>query len=206
MCSVNILWWNATKIAYCIFVLYSELLHSLSVHPLHRSDIIICIFVTLSSFEPNQIYVLSQRMRCLKCILTGKKLFSEILIFISWWVLRYSFRTLLSECDFEWNRHLRYLLAQHLCPIRLSYSPPTYYLTPKSQLQIYWRNKDILCVCVFLSLDRAFWYSHSSFTNRCTFIKTLITIYIKIRWLLRVSVYDHHQGACNWAWLSLYWY
>ena len=47
---------------------------------------------------------------------------------------------------------------------------------------------------------------HGSFTNRCTFIKTLITIYFKIRWLLHVSVYDHHQGACNWAWLKLYWY
>ena len=32
----------------------------------------------------------------------------------------------------------------------------------------------------FLSLHRAFWYSHSSFTNKCTFIKTLITIYIKL--------------------------
>ena len=21
-------------------------------------------------------------------------------------------------------------------------------------------------------------------------------------WLLHVSVYDHHQGACNWAWLN----
>jgi len=31
-------------------------------------------------------------------------------------------------------------------------------------------------------------YPHSSFTNRCTFIKILITIYIKIRWLLHVSV------------------
>ena len=60
--------------------------------------------------------------------------------------------------------------------------------------------------CQFLSLQRAFWYTHSSFTNRCTFIKTLITIYIKIRWLLHVSVYDHHQGAYNWAWLKLYWY
>jgi len=40
-------------------------------------------------------------------------------------------------------------------------------------------------------------YPHSSFTNRCTYIKTLIKIYIKIRWLLHVSVYDHHQGACN---------
>jgi len=39
------------------------------------------VFVILSSFEPNQIYVLPQRMRCLKCILTGKKLFSEILLF-----------------------------------------------------------------------------------------------------------------------------
>jgi len=29
------------------------------------------------------------------------------------------------------------------------------------------------CACFFLSLHRAFWYSHSSFTNRCTFIKTL---------------------------------
>jgi len=48
--------------------------------------------------------------------------------------------------------------------------------------------------------------SHSSFTNRCTFIKTLITIYIKIRWLLHISVYDHHQGTCNWDWLKLYWY
>ena len=59
---------------------------------------------------------------------------------------------------------------------------------------------------IFLSLRRAFWYSHSSFTNRCTFVKTLIKIYIKFRWLLHVSVYDHHQGACNWAWLKLYWY
>jgi len=41
----------------------------------------------------------------------------------------------------------------------------------------------------------------TQFTNRCTFIKTPITNYIKIRWLLHVSVYDHHQGACNWAWL-----
>ena len=37
-------------------------------------------------------------------------------------------------------------------------------------------------------------------------LKLLITIYIKIRWLLHVSVYDHHQGACNWALLKLYWY
>jgi hypothetical protein len=49
-------------------------------------------------------------------------------------------------------------------------------------------------------------YSHSSFTNRCTFIKTLIKIYIKVMWLLHVLVYDHHQGACDWAWLKLYWY
>ena len=39
--------------------------------------------------------------------------------------------------------------------------------------------------------------SYSSFINRCTYIRTLIKIYIKIRWLLHVSVYDHHQGACN---------
>jgi len=58
----------------------------------------------------------------------------------------------------------------------------------------------------FLSLHRAVWYSHSSFTNRCTFIKTLIKIYIKIRWLLHVPVYDYHQGAFNCAWLKLYWF
>jgi len=28
-------------------------------------------------------------------------------------------------------------------------------------------------------------------------IKTLIKIYIKVKWLLHVSVYDHHQGACT---------
>ena len=31
-----------------------------------------------------------------------------------------------------------------------------------------------------LSLHRTFWYSHSSFTNRCTFINTLIKIYIEL--------------------------
>ena len=35
--------------------------------------------------------------------------------------------------------------------------------------------------------------------------KTLIRIYVKVRWLLHVSVCDHHQGACSWAWLKLYW-
>ena len=49
-------------------------------------------------------------------------------------------------------------------------------------------------------------WTHSSFTKWCAFIRTLIKIYIKIRWLLHVSVYDHHQGACNWAWLKLCWY
>ena len=38
---------------------------------------------------------------------------------------------------------------------------------------------------------------YSSFTNKYTFIKTLIRIYIEVMWLLHVSVYDHHQGACN---------
>ena len=66
----------------------------------------------------------------------------------------------------------------------------------------YWTSDIIF----FLLLHRTFWYSYSSFTNRCTFIKILITIYIKIRWLLHFSVYDHHQGSCNWAWLMLYWY
>ena len=37
----------------------------------------------------------------------------------------------------------------------------------------------------FLSLYRAFWYSHSSFTNRCTFIKTLIKIYINGSYMFR---------------------
>ena len=46
--------------------------------------------------------------------------------------------------------------------------------------------------------------SYSSFTNKCTFIEILIKIYIKVTWLLHVSVYDHHQGACNCALLKLY--
>jgi len=50
---------------------------------------------------------------------------------------------------------------------------------------------------IFFLNSKLVYYSYSSFTNRCTFIKTLITLYIKIRWLLHVSVYDHHQGACN---------
>jgi len=29
---------------------------------------------------------------------------------------------------------------------------------------------------LFLSLHRAFWYSHSSFTNRCTFIRLQFTL------------------------------
>jgi len=38
---------------------------------------------------------------------------------------------------------------------------------------------------------------HTQFIHQQMHIfKTLITIYIKIRWLLHVSVYDHHQGAC----------
>jgi len=47
-------------------------------------------------------------------------------------------------------------------------------------------------------------YSHSSFINRCTFIRTLIKFYIKIRWLLHVLVCDHHLGACISAWPNLY--
>jgi len=38
-------------------------------------------------------------------------------------------------------------------------------------------------------------------TTDALFIKTLTKIYIKIRWLLHVSVFDHHQRACSWAWL-----
>jgi len=42
-----------------------------------------------------------------------------------------------------------------------------------------------------------------TFTNRCTYLLVLEStkIYIKIctRMLLHVSVYDHHQGACIWA-------
>ena len=78
-----------------------------------------------------------------------------------------------------------------------------------SIFKLYFRNVvyfRLMTLNFLSSSHRTFWYSHSSFTNRCTFIKTLITIYIKVRWLLHVSVYDHHQGACNWAWLKLYWY
>jgi len=43
---------------------------------------------------------------------------------------------------------------------------------------------------LYLFLHRNKKKVQSSFTNRHTFIKTLITNYIKIRWLLHVSVYD----------------
>ena len=46
-----------------------------------------------------------------------------------------------------------------------------------------------------LKMLKIYLYLHSSFTNRRTFIRTLNGTYIKIRWLLHVSVYDHHQGA-----------
>ena len=39
--------------------------------------------------------------------------------------------------------------------------------------------------------------TYSSFANRYTFIRTLVKICIKIRWLLHGLVYYHHQGACN---------
>jgi len=57
----------------------------------------------------------------------------------------------------------------------------------------YSQNFNFTC----FSMDVILGHSYSSFINRCTFIKTLITIYIKIRWLLHVLVYDHHQEACN---------
>jgi len=66
-----------------------------------------------------------------------------------------------------------------------------------------------MCVLKFVSTSKTtattkYTPIHSSFTNRRTIIKTMITIYIKIRWFLHVSVYDHYQGACSWAWLKLY--
>jgi len=39
--------------------------------------------------------------------------------------------------------------------------------------RIRWRDRKKLSTQIFVSLARAFWYSHSSFTNRWTFINTL---------------------------------
>ena len=64
-----------------------------------------------------------------------------------------------------------------------------------------WRHLSICTYGKTKLCQRNVWYSQSSFTNRCTFFRTYIKIYIKIRWLLHVSVYDNQQGACNWAWL-----
>ena len=73
-----------------------------------------------------------------------------------------------------------------------------------------WLSQSNACTVLDAQMNLNLYFEHSfsvsSFANRCTFIKTLITIYIKIRWLLHVSFYDHHQGACNWVWLKLYWY
>ena len=69
-------------------------------------------------------------------------------------------------------------------------------LSSKSQKSCGLVHLYVLCNA-HLALYKYLMQTHSSFTNRCTFIKPLITIYIKIRWFLHVSVYDFHQGACN---------
>ena len=87
----------------------------------------------------------------------------------------------------------------------------TYILTRQNQ-SIYITRFNLIWNVIFVPLlgtiacVKLTVFLYSSFTNRCIFIKTLITIYIKIRRILHVSVYDRHQGACNWAWLRLYWY
>jgi len=68
-------------------------------------------------------------------------------------------------------------------------------------LLIYWQSFEENQIIPYLLTVNLPCDSHRSLTNRCTFLRTFIKIYIKIRWLLHVSVYDHHQGACNWAWL-----
>jgi len=55
----------------------------------------------------------------------------------------------------------------------------------------------VLILTLILALRNKFVNTHSSFTKRCTFIKTLIIIYIKIRRLICVSVYDHHHYNIN---------
>ena len=79
----------------------------------------------------------------------------------------------------------------------------TPFISLRSNWTVTYRRQSHILDVFFNSMNQ---YSHSSFTNRCTFIKTLITIYIEIRWLQQVSVYDHHQGVCNSAWLKLYRY
>ena len=51
------------------------------------------------------------------------------------------------------------------------------------------------CRVIHGSLE--FPYQTVHFPTDVYLLKTLIKIYIEIRWLLNVSVYDHHQGACN---------
>ena len=96
------------------------------------------------------------------------------------------------------TRLIRVVICNAWCKMKISTGLRNYYRFTSSS--------NSLKLLFFLSLHRAFWYSHSSFTNRCACIETLIKIYIKVMWLLHVSVYDHHQGAYNWAWLKLYWY
>ena len=67
--------------------------------------------------------------------------------------------------------------------------------TMSGSKQIRLRKKDS-----FLNIKhtpRKFFYRWNVHSDIHTFIKTLITIYIKIRLLLHVTVYDHHQVACN---------
>jgi len=54
-----------------------------------------------------------------------------------------------------------------------------------------------VAICSTFPQNKLVTYSHSSFTNRCTFIKTLIKIYIKFMWLLHVSVYDLQLSLAN---------
>jgi len=54
-------------------------------------------------------------------------------------------------------------------------------------------RKHIFLECQYHSTVKIGIMTHNSFKHRCTFIKTLIIVYIKIRWLLHVSVYDHHS-------------
>jgi len=42
--------------------------------------------------------------------------------------------------------------------------------------------------------------------KRLSYIQDARCLKVNVRWLLHVSVYDHHQGACNWASLKLCWH
>ena len=82
-------------------------------------------------------------------------------------------------------------------------------LAVPSHMHIYfeWVNTKFLFCYFSHRWRRASWYHQSpSFTNRCTLYQSYkplkFTLKLKLKLLLHVSVYDHHQGDYFWAQLK----